>query len=221
MGCDIMENELWFSVFLTLKIVAVTIFPLLAFSLFAAYVSMKKNAIADGIMDFIVNIPLIFPPIGIGFLLVFLFSNRGFLGRIFKVDLVFSFYGIVIAAFLAGMPFITKSVISGIKGGAYRLCEASYTLGQGEIKTFFLVVVPSIKKNILYGLILAVGRMLGEVGMSLMIGGNIPNKTNTISLEIYNAVLDGETEKALILSLILFVFSLVVFSLIKFMDKGV
>jgi molybdate transport system permease protein len=221
MGCDFMDENIWFSVILTAKIVLVTIIPLLLFTFLVAYLSMKRNPILDYLIDFIVSIPLIFPPISIGFLLVILFSKKGILGSFFKMDLIFSFEGIVLAAFLAGMPFMTKSVISGIKGGVYELCEASYTLGKGEIQTFFMVVVPFIKKNILYGMVLAVGRMVGEVGMSLMIGGNIPNKTNTISLEIYNALLDGETDKALLLSLILFVFSSIVFIFIKFMDKGV
>lgn len=214
-----MDTTIIFSIMLTFKIILVIISPLLLVALLTAYLSLRKNLFLDYIIDFVINIPLIFPPIGIGFFLVMLFSKNSFLARLFNFDLIFSFTGIAIASFLAGFPFITRSVISGIKNGVYELCEVSYTLGKSNLETFLLVVIPSLRKNILHGLILAIGRVLGEVGMSLMIGGNIQNRTNTISLEIYNAVLDGENQKAVILSVILFIFSFSIFFSIKALDR--
>ncbi len=93
--------------------------------------------------------------------------------------------------------------------------EAAYTLGKSEGQTFFHVVLPSIKKTIIGGISLAFGRSLCEVGMTLMLGGNIVGKTNTLSLEIYNAVFSGEFDRAVVLAAVLGAVSSGVFLLFK------
>ncbi len=209
------------SLLLTGQIILVVTIPLIVFSLFIAYFSQLKNKYLDFIIELIINIPIIFPPIGIGFLLVFCFSKNSIIGQIFDINLVFSFTGICVAAFLTGIPFITRSVIAANNDNLNRLSEAAYTLGRGKINTFVFVIVPLIMNNILHGLILAIGRIVGEVGITMMIGGNIQGKTTTVSLEIYNAVLDGENNRALMLAIILFVFSFMLFYFIRLIGSKI
>lgn len=209
------------SLLLTGQIILVVTIPLIVFSLLIAYFSQLKNKYLDFIIELIINIPIIFPPIGIGFLLVFCFSKNSIIGQIFDINLVFSFTGICVAAFLTGIPFITRSVIAANNDNLNRLSEAAYTLGRGKINTFVFVIVPLIMNNILHGLILAIGRIVGEVGITMMIGGNIQGKTTTVSLEIYNAVLDGENNKALMLAIILFVFSFMLFYFIRLIGSKI
>ena len=129
--------------------------------------------------------------------------------------MVFSFSGLMLAAFIAGLPLIVKPVQSAIEGAAKELMEASFAVGAGKIATFYHVVLPTIKSSVIAGLILAFGRSLGEVGISLILGGNIVGKTDTVSLSILNAVLDGDFDRAWALSALLGVIALGIFWVLK------
>ncbi|WP_029914006.1 molybdate ABC transporter permease subunit [Pelobacter seleniigenes] len=171
------------------------------------------------ITESLVTFPLIFPPIATGYLLLVVLGRMsplgGFLNDQLGIEIVFSFPGIVIAAFIAGLPLVVKPVQAAIKTFGNDLVEASYTLGRGRLLTFCHVTLPGIKKSIFSGLALGLGRSLGEVGITLMLGGNIIGKTNTLSLEVFNAVYDGDFERATALCLLLFGFSLLLFASIR------
>ena len=113
------------------------------------------------------------------------------------------------------MPLIVKPVQSAIESSAVNIREASYTLGKSEWETVIRVILPTIKKSLIAGLILAFGRSLGEVGITLMLGGNIIGRTDTISLAIYNAVFDGEFQVAVLMSVILGGVSFGIFFVLK------
>ena len=97
--------------------------------------------------------------------------------------------------------------------------EASYISGKSQIKTFFYIVMPNIKNSLIVALLISTARALGEVGITLMLGGNIIGKTDTISLAIYNAVFDGNYNLAMILSGILVIISLLFFVALNFFEK--
>ncbi|AFL75320.1 molybdate ABC transporter permease subunit [Thiocystis violascens] len=172
-----------------------------------------------GLLDALVSLPLVFPPIAIGFFLLMLFGRQGALGAPLHArlgwDLVFSFPALVLAAFIAGLPLVVKPIQSAIEGQARELIEVSYTLGKGRWETLFLVVIPVIRRHIAAGLTLGVGRSFGEVGITLMLGGNILGSTETLSLAIYNRVLDGDFDCATRLSVLLGVLSLGLFTLLR------
>lgn len=198
---------------LTLKVLCVAA-PLLAvFGVGAGYALGRWRGRASALVDFAVTAPLVFPPIATGFLLLLVLGRRGiiggFLSRDLGFDVIFSFWGVVLAAFIAGLPLIVKPVQAAVKGDTGRLIEAAYVLGKSPLTTFFKVTLPSIRRGAAIGMFLAVARAMGEVGVTLMLGGNIVGKTNTISLEIYNAVFTGEYDRALALTLVLGAASLV------------
>lgn len=170
-------------------------------------------------LDFLVTLPLVFPPIATGFLLLMLLGRRsmigGFLQKTIGLEMIFSFWSVVLAAFIAGLPLVVKPVQASILGKTTRLIEAAYVLGKSPATTFFKVVLPSIRKSILIGLSLAFARSLGEVGVTLMLGGNISGKTSTISLEVYNAVFTGEYDRALVLVVFLGTVSLLLIILTR------
>lgn len=171
-------------------------------------------------LDFLVTLPLVFPPIATGFLLLLLLGRRsmigGFLQKTMGLEMIFSFWSVVLAAFIAGLPLVVKPVQAAIRGETTRLIEAAYVLGKSPATTFFKVILPSIRKSIFIGLSLAFARSLGEVGVTLMLGGNISGKTSTISLEVYNAVFTGEYDRALVLVVLLGTVSL----LLIFLTRG-
>jgi molybdate transport system permease protein len=131
------------------------------------------------------------------------------------VDIIFNFPGVVIASFVSGLPLMVKPVEAALKGDVKKLAEISQVLGKTDWQTFWLVLLPNIRRNVLAGWFLAIGRSLGEVGVTLMLGGNIIGKTNTLSLEIYNAVFSGEFDRAMVLAVVIGCFSLAVFAALK------
>ena len=167
------------------------------------------------VTDFLVTLPLVFPPIATGFILLMLLGRAGPVGRFLPVDVIFSLPGVILASFVAGLPLMVKPVEAALRGDVKRLAEISHVLGKNRWQTFWLVLLPNIRRNVAAGWFLALGRSLGEVGITLMLGGNIIGKTNTLSLEIYNAVFSGEFERALVLSAIIGVFSLSIFIALK------
>jgi len=208
--------------FLSLKTISVsaTLFLILGTPL--AYLLSKKNLRFKYILDTLVTMPLIFPPIAVGFFLLLLLGRDSFLGfylQKFDISLIFSFTGIVIASFIAGLPLMVKPLQSTIEQFPKQIIEASSVSGKSEIKTFLWIVLPTIKNSLMVSLLIATARALGEVGITLMIGGNIVGKTDTVSLAIYNAVFDGEYDLAMALSGILVITSLIFFISLNILQK--
>lgn len=159
------------------------------------------------LLDLLVTVPLVFPPMATGFLLLLLLGRRGVIGAPLRewlgIEILFSFRGLLLGAFIAGIPLVVKPVQAALEGVARRQAEAARTLGKTEPEIFWFVLLPAIRGALLAGLILALGRAMGEVGITLMLGGNISGRTVTASLDIYNAVLSGDYERAGAVSLLL------------------
>ncbi len=143
-----------------------------------------------------------------------------FLYKLFHTGIVFTWYGAVVAASVAAFPIFVKSSRAAIEAVDRNLIKVSYTLGKGELQTFFKIVLPLAKKGIVAALILSFARALGEFGATLMLAGNIPFKTNTIPLEIYSAVSGGDFQKANILTAITAVISIAIIYLINRLTQG-
>jgi len=217
------EPDTLASIRLTFHTVCV-VMPLLALCGVAlGYLLGRWQGRLISILDFLVTLPLIFPPIATGFLLLMLLGRRSMIGAFLKntigLEIIFSFWGIVLAAFIAGLPLIVKQVQTAIRGEINQMIEVAYVLGKSPATTFFRVVLPSIRKSIAIGLSLAFARSLGEVGVTLMLGGNISGRTNTISLEVYNAVFTGEYDRALVLVSLLGTLSLLLILITRWLSK--
>ncbi len=213
-----MEDWIVSPLVLSLKIGFFTIFLHLIFGIALAYYLSGKKTFFKNIVDIFVTIPIVFPPIAIGLFLLLLFGKNGAIGSflgMFDIEIIFTQTGVLIASFIAGLPLVVKPIQSGIEEQSKQFAEASYILGKSKLETLFYVILPNIKKIILTALFLGFGRSLGEVGITLMIGGNIIGKTDTISLSIYNYAFSGEIEKAIILSIILAIFSIGLFLYLK------
>ena len=167
------------------------------------------------LLDIVVTLPLVFPPLALGFLMLLLLGRRSPLGawleQTFGLSFVFSIEGVLLASVIAGLPLVVKPIEAAIAHASRGLGEASRTLGRNEWDTFVYVILPNIRGAVIAGLILGTARSLGEVGITLMLGGNIIGKTNTMSLEIYNAVFNGEYPRALALSALLGIASIFIF----------
>lgn len=202
-----LHPEVAFSVGLTLRVMAVVIPLLFLLGVPLGYLLGKGRGKLVAALDLLVSLPLILPPMAVGFALLLLLGRQGVLGapllRWLDVELVFSFPGLVLAAFTAGIPLMVRPVQAAVRGDLTRLIELSAVLGKGGLTTFLRVVLPHCRRSIAAGLFLSTGRALGEVGMGLLLGGDIIGRTNTVSLEIFNAVFTGDFPRAGVLALLL------------------
>ncbi len=216
------QVQVWHPLVLSLKTIGVVALLLVLFGIPLAYFLSSEKLKYKWFFETLITLPLIFPPIAIGFLLLLLLGKQGWLGSYFNaigIRFIFEFKGLVIAGFVAALPLMVKPLQSAIELFPKTIKEAAYMSGKSRFHTLLFIILPCIKKSLVAALLIAVARALGEVGITLMLGGNIVGKTDTISLAIYNAVFDGEYGLALFLCAILIVISLVVFTALHFFQK--
>lgn len=183
------------------------------------WVLARRRWFGNQVLDILVTLPLIFPPIVLGYAILLLIGRNGWLThwlpKWMQPEVIFTPAGLVVAAFVAGLPLMVKPTQNAFAGVPASMREASATLGYSPWQTFWRVELPLAKRGIAAGLILAGGRALGEVGLSLMLGGNIVGRTETLSLTILNQVLDGNFDCANHLSLLLCLLAIPVFVMLR------
>lgn len=201
-------------VILTVKVAFFAMLLQLSIGIPLGLVLTDRKNILFSILDVGITIPMVFPPMALGCWCMMLLGRHGFLGRfilsVFNVKILFTSNGVLLAATMVGLPFMVKSVQAARQQMDDAIIEAAYSLGKNHPFVLFTIVLPNIRNGIIAGVLLAFGRSLGEVGISMMLGGNIIGRTETLSLAIYNAVQEGDFHRAGTLSLVLSVIAGVV-----------
>ena len=170
-----------------------------------AYVLATRSFRGKAIADVAVMLPLVLPPIVTGYYLLLLVGRNGLLGHATKaltgtaVGLTFTWQAAVIASFVIALPLGVTTARAAIAAVDPAHADASRTLGRSELETATYVVLPLAARGIAAGLALAFARALGEFGATIMVAGNIPGQTNTMALEVYNAVIYGDWRTATLL----------------------
>jgi molybdate transport system permease protein len=174
-----------------------------------AYVLARKRFKGKEILDLFLTIPMVLPPVVTGYFLLLLIGRNGLLGKALfsltghELSLLFTWYAAAIASFVVSFPFMIKTARASMEAVDQELVNASYTLGRSETQTALRVVIPLSGRGILAGATLAFARAIGEFGATIMVAGNIPGKTNTMPLTIYNETLYGSSGSALWMVLVL------------------
>lgn len=174
-----------------------------------AYLLATREFPGKRIADVAVLLPLVLPPVVTGYYLLLLIGRNGVLGQITKaltgtaMGLVFTWQAAVLASFVIALPLGVITARSAIAAVDPAHGDASRTLGRSELETAVFVVVPLAARGIIAGLALAFARALGEFGATIMVAGNIPGRTNTMALEVYNAVVYGDWRTATLLVVLL------------------
>lgn len=179
-------------IWLSLKLSLITTIILLVMGLPIAYWLSRKSSIFKLVLEAIITMPLVLPPSVLGFYLLIAFSPQNALGKwlheAFNIHLVFSFGGLVLASILYSLPFMINPVKSAFVQLPTTISEASYTMGKTRTQTLFHILIPNIKSSILTAAVLTFAHTMGEFGVVLMIGGNIPGITKVASIAIYDSV---------------------------------
>lgn len=198
---------------LTIKLAGLTTFILLIIGTPIAWWLANTRTKAKPIIESIIALPIVLPPTVMGFYLLILLSPTGFFGKLW-VDLTgdsltFTFTGLVIASVFYTLPFVVQPIQSSFESVGKNIMEAAYTLGAKPLDAFFSVAVPLSTRGFLTATVLGFAHTLGEFGVVLMVGGNIPGETRVISIAIYDHVEMLEHSQAHILSAILLCFAFI------------
>lgn len=144
------------------------------------------------LLDSLITAPMVLPPTVLGYYLLVLLGRQGALGSVFErvlgTPIVFSRTGAVVAAAVGAFPFVVKSTRAAVQGVDPRLVDAARTLGAGPLRAFVRVTLPLALPGVVAGLTLGFARALGDFGVTLMVAGNIPGRTQTAALAIYDAI---------------------------------
>jgi len=201
-------------IWLSLRLAAITTILLLFIGVPIAYWLSRKQTVLKLIAEALITMPLVLPPSVLGFYLLLAFSPSNAFGEWlqahFDLQLVFSFKGLVIASIIYSLPFMVSPIKAAFSHLPKSMAEASYIMGKSKTQTFFKVLLPNIKASIFTAVVLTFAHTLGEFGVVLMIGGNIPGQTKVASIAIYDAVETMDYASANAYALILFAITFII-----------
>ncbi|GAA4451360.1 molybdate ABC transporter permease subunit [Nibrella saemangeumensis] len=187
-----MTDDFSQTLLLTLSLAGLTTAVLLVIGIPLAYWLAYGTFRLKPFVEAVVSLPLVLPPTVTGFYLLIAFSEDSMLGywliNTLGLRLNFTFTGILVGSLFYSLPFMVHPIQSGFQNLPASLREASFTLGKSELTTLGRVLLPNIKPALLSGMVLAFAHTIGEFGLVLMIGGNIPGKTRVASIAIYDEV---------------------------------
>lgn len=179
-------------IILSFQLALVTTFCLLIIGIPLAYWLSETRSQIKPVFEAAISLPLVLPPTVIGFYLLLTFSPDSAIGHFLKtyfdLDLIFSFTGLILGSIIYSLPFMVHPIQAGLSNLPNNLAEASYVLGKSRWTTLKSVLLPNIKPALFTGIVLSFAHTLGEFGVVLMIGGNIPGQTRVASIAIYDQV---------------------------------
>lgn len=195
-----MSSEEWQIVWFTAWVSALSTVVILPFGLALAWALARCEWPGKSIVETFVSLPLVMPPVATGLILLKIFGRRhaagGFLHEHFDFDIIFTWRAVLLALSVMSLPLLVRSARVAFEEVNPRLEQIARTLGAGNWRVFFTITVPLAARGIVAGMILAFARALGEFGATIMIAGNIPGKTSTLSLAIFQNVQLGEDTQA-------------------------
>ncbi|MCT8136530.1 molybdate ABC transporter permease subunit [Anaerobacillus sp. CMMVII] len=220
-----MEQINLFPLFLSFRVaLTATLLTIIIGLPIAFFLSRSKSKVAD-FLDTIITLPIVLPPTVLGYYLLVLLGRQSGIGRFleenFNIMIVFTPTGAVIAAMVVSIPFLIKSAKAAFANIDPNLVNAARVLGRTELNIFLTIIIPLAWRGIVAGITLGFARALGDFGTTLMVAGSIPNKTMTMPIAIYDALLAGNRDLANILVFIMTAVSLTVLFTINRLENKV
>jgi len=198
----IFSFETWQITFFSISVGLASTLLILPFGIALAWLFARKEWPLKSVLETIVLLPLVMPPVSTGLILLKIFGRRSPLGQwLYErgIEIVFNWKGVLIAMSVMSFPLLVRSVRTSFAEVNPRLEQIAATLGASPLRIFFVITIPLAYKGIVAGALLAFSRALGEFGATILLAGNIPGKTQTLSLAIYNYVQLGKDSDAYVL----------------------
>lgn len=201
-------------IYLSLKLASITTAILFFLGLPLAWWLSQSRSIIKTIIESIVALPLVLPPTVLGFYLLVTLNTHSVIGHFWHsltgTSLAFSFSGLVVGSMIYSLPFVIQPLQNAFENVDKKFIEAARTLRSSKTKIFFRIILPLSRRGLLSSVVLGFAHTLGEFGVVLMIGGNIPGKTQVISIALFDHVEQLQYHQANIISAALLLFSFVV-----------
>jgi molybdate transport system permease protein len=199
-----MTGAEWQLVGFSLRMAVASLLLVLPAGLALAWWLARKNWRGKALVETLVSLPLVLPPVVTGLVLLQLFGRRGPVGswlhNTFNFDMVFTWRAVVLALATMSLPLFVRAARTAFEDVDVKFEQLARTLGAGEWRVFFTITLPLAKRGVLAGTLLAFARALGEFGATIMVAGNIPGRTTTLPVAIYEAVQNGEDAHAWMLA---------------------
>jgi len=213
-----MNHDFINTLLLTGKLASWTTVILLVIGFPIAYLLAYKRFPLKVLVEALISMPMVLPPTVLGFYMLVVYSPQNafgkFMAEYFDLRLAFSFEGILLASVIFSLPFMIQPLQNGLHAIPASLREASYTLGKSEFTTFIRVLIPNMTPSIITAVAMTFAHCIGEFGVVIMVGGNMPGETRVASIAIYDEVQALNFDTANQYSLVLFGISLVLLTLI-------
>ncbi|MGZ8852858.1 MAG: molybdate ABC transporter permease subunit [Thermoanaerobaculia bacterium] len=193
---------------LTVRTAAMAAALILPFGVPVAWLLARKRWFGKSVVETIVALPLVMPPVATGLILLKLFGRRGPIGgplHTIGIDIVFTWRAVVLAMMVMSFPLLVRASRIAFEEVPVRYEQIARTLGATEVRVFFTITLPLAMRGVISGLLLAFARSLGEFGATILVAGNIPGRTSTVSVSIYSLVQlgkDGEAFRLLLFAVI-------------------
>lgn len=184
---------------LTLRTAALASVLILPFGVPVAWLLARKRWFGKSVIETIVALPLVMPPVATGLILLKLFGRRGPIGgplHEMGIDIVFTWRAVVLAMMVMSFPLLVRAARIAFEEVPVRYEQIARTLGATEPRVFFTITLPLAIRGVISGLLLAFARSLGEFGATILVAGNIPGRTSTVAVSIYNLVQLGKDDDA-------------------------
>jgi len=198
----ILSFETWQITLFSISVGLASTLLILPFGIALAWLFARKEWPLKSVIETAVLLPLVMPPVSTGLILLKIFGRRSPLGQwLYErgIEIVFNWKGVLIAMSVMSFPLLVRSVRTSFAEVNTRLEQIAATLGASPLRIFFVITIPLAYKGIVAGALLAFSRALGEFGATILLAGNIPGKTQTLSLAIYNYVQLGKDADAYVL----------------------
>jgi len=217
-----MNEDFINTLLLTGKLAGFTTIILFIIGMPIAYLLAYKRFWFKSLVEAMISMPMVLPPTVLGFYMLVAYSPQnafgGFLDKYLDVRLAFSFEGVLLASVVFSLPFMIQPLQNGLTAIPVSFREAAYTLGKSKTETFFRVLIPNMIPSIVTALAMTFAHCIGEFGVVIMVGGNMPGETRVASIAIYDEVQALNYDVANQYSLVLFIISLVILTVIYSMN---
>ncbi len=214
----------WFPLWLSLRVAALSTLISLAVGLWLAYLLANRKFRGKEILDAAITLPLVLPPTVLGYYLLIVLGREtwigGFYESIFGQPLVFTWQAAVVAAIFHSLPLLVKWARAALESVDRSYEMAARSLGASEWRVFWKISLPLSSRSIIAATALCFVRALGDFGVTIMIAGNIPGKTQTLSVAIYDAVEGGNGDLARTLTVIISVIAIITLTLVNRMSRN-
>ena len=198
----IISFETWSITLFSLAVALASTVAILPFGIALAWLFARREWPFKSIAETIVLLPLVMPPVSTGLILLKIFGRRSPIGQWLYdrgIEIVFNWKGVIVAMAVMSFPLLVRSVRTSIAEVNPRLEQIAATLGASGLRIFFMITIPLAYKGVVAGALLAFARALGEFGATILLAGNIPGKTQTLSLAIFTFVQTGKDTEAYVL----------------------